>query len=122
MGVDIETGVLRDVISIEFQGFITLDLFKDIWAGKFEGCENYEIVKGYFIDCRSCFLAIRTEEITALHHFFMNHLSHVENRKLAFVIDSADHITIPILLGDESNLFEVKPFSTVEAATIWLNK
>lgn len=103
-----------------YYGFITIDDIESSWEYAFENDLIPKEKKGFILDYRNSNLNINIEEHILIANFYKKHIDVFGNYKIAIITENPRDIVIPILVETKDEGYSSKPFSTIEAAEIWI--
>ncbi|WP_111710203.1 hypothetical protein [Lutibacter citreus] len=103
-----------------YYGPITINDIESSWEYAFEKGLIPKEKKGFILDYRKSNFNIKIKEHNSIVNFYKKHIDIFGNYKIAIITEKPKDIVIPMLVEYQDNGYSSKPFSTVEAAIIWI--
>lgn len=103
-------------------GLISIEDIASSWYFAFENNLIPQNVKGFILDYRNATFNFEIEDHIEISEFYKKHIDVFKNLKIAIITDKPKDVVIPILVKSKDSGYESRPFSTIEAAIIWVLK
>ncbi|MDF1575208.1 MAG: hypothetical protein P1P86_08475 [Bacteroidales bacterium] len=108
------------VIIRQVSGEVIFEDLMESWNilfASYPNLKNYKGILTSFLDAR---VKHEDNNLNALVEFFKEHLDQLQNLKIAMVMDTP-MVTNTIILGQRVRSLQIKPFSTMDAAMLWIS-
>ena len=113
---DEKTGIMFK----SYFGSITFHDIESSWLSAFEKNIIPQNVTGFIVDYRKATFDMTPEEHVEIADFYQKHLTVFGNKKIGVITDNAKDVIIPVLVERKDNGYISRPFSTVDAAILWI--
>lgn len=110
---------LEKILTRTFSGKVTMSSIISSWKDVLTKKLITEGHKGVISDYRGTDILVSEEDIVTLEKFFQEHIEIFRNLRMAQLVDTPK-IIYPILFNIGYPNFHSKPFSTIEAAKMWI--
>ena len=103
-----------------YYGNITLD---DIYSSWKYVIDNHLIpseTKGFILDYRDATLDFPPKQHSAISDFYKSHLEVFGNLKIAILTDNPQNVVVSVLVESEDEGYHSRPFTTMQAAIVWV--
>lgn len=101
-------------------GEITLQDITDSWDESIRDKLIPENTKGFILDYRNATFKISIAEYPEIANYYKRHLEVFGNKRIAILTENPKDVIIPMLVEEQDEGYESKPFSTLDAATRWV--
>ena len=108
------------ILSMHYTGTISVRDMENFWIEAISKELIKSDVKGFILDCGEAIFEIEEDETSLLTNFFRKNISIFHQKKFAYITKNPNQVIVPILLQEEEDNYESRPFSTKEAALDWL--
>lgn len=108
------------VVSFSYNGVVTINDIQKQWSEALDQKLIQNQVLGFIVDCRNAILNFHVDETINLSNFFKKNICYFMNKRFAYITQSPEQVVFPILLQEEATDYEARPFSTPEAALLWI--
>ena len=103
----------------DFSGTVNAKELIDSWNIIIENNANNKKLKGIINDLTNCELQLDLDGFTTVMEF-MNKQEFLKKIKIAVLSESSNQIVFPFLAQKNEKQLNIKPFSTMDAATNWI--
>ncbi len=112
----------KGILFKNYTGRVTLDNVINTWKNAIEKDKVSHDTKGIvvnFLKAKIDMEPVAAEEIVA---FYRSNMEIFGGKKIAILTGTPRDIIIPVLMHEQSRGFEVRPFSTLDAACDWISE
>jgi hypothetical protein len=103
-----------------YYGNIDLSDIISSWEYAFENNLIPKETKGFILDYRKATFKIEIEKHTSIADFYKNHIDVFGDFKIAILTEEPRDVVIPVLVKSQDEGYFSRPFSTLEAAIVWV--
>jgi hypothetical protein len=107
------------IIIRHFTGKVYLPDMIESWHMVFEKYTNLENYRGFLTSFLDAEIVLQDRNMGDLVEFLKAHMDRIQDKKIAIVMDTP-MITTTIILAKRMKSLQIKPFTTEEAAMLWL--
>ncbi|MFB6319488.1 hypothetical protein ACE1EF_12935 [Saccharicrinis sp. FJH54] len=118
----VEYNVKNKIFFKRYAGSITLEDIFESWQNAFKKNLIPEDVKGFVLDYRLAHLDFQLNEYHQIPEFYKDNIDYFLGRKIAVITSNPRDLVFPTLIKTMDDGYESKPFSTEEAAILWINR
>lgn len=120
MKIQVDFNSSREIFYKYYSGEVSFYDFEKSWYDLIRNSSYLAEVKGFLLDYRNATLALPLNELYKISDFFLSHKKIFGDKKIAFVATTPEQVIIPVLVGEQDNDYQIRPFSTIEAAEHWI--
>lgn len=120
MEIQFNFDIAQKIFYKHYSGEVTYNDFESSWKDTIQNKDFPTDTKGFLLDYREATLAVSSDESNKIADFFLANLHVFGNKRIAFIVSTPEQIIIPMLINEFDFYFQSRPFSTVEAAKVWI--
>jgi hypothetical protein len=103
-------------------GDIDIEIIKNSWEWAYSNKIIPENTSKFILDYREASLIINPRNAEEISNYYINNPKYFAGKKFAIISDDPKNVVISTLVRKKDEGYDSKPFSTIEAAIIWLNQ
>ena len=112
--------VQDNVILRKFVGDVYLDDIINSWKEIFSRFEDLSLYKGILTDLLQANMCAEDKNMSELIDFLKDNMDRMDNMRIAIVMDTPQ-VTSTIMMDRQMSHLHIKPFSTIDAALLWIS-
>lgn len=113
---DSKTNILHKT----YYGSISMEEIESSWKYAFNNGLIPKDVKGFILDYRNANFDINIEKHIEISDFYKKFIEIFGGLKIAIITENPKDIVIPVMVNTKDEGYSSRPFSTVEAAIVWI--
>lgn len=103
-----------------FEGKISIDNILCFWEELMK-CDSLPAeMKGVVLDFSKAILDFKASSYVRIVDFFIENISFVRKFKIGVVANNPHNIVVIMLIARENFMYELRPFTTINASLIWV--
>ncbi len=103
-------------------GDIDIEIIKNSWEWAYSNKIIPENTTKFILDYREASLIINPRNAEDIPNYYIQNPQYFAGKKFAIISDDPKNLVISTLVRKKDEGYDSKPFSTIEAAIIWLNQ
>lgn len=103
-----------------FEGKISVDDILYFWDELMKSDSLPAEMKGVVLDFSNAVLGFKASSYTRIVDFFIENISFVGRFKIGVVANNPHNIVVVMLIARENFMYELRPFTTINASLIWV--
>ncbi len=112
----------KNIFFKEYFGKITFEDVVKTWDLLLENNQMPENIKGIVLNYLQAEMDMGPEAAEKIVKYYGNHPEAFIGKRIAIVTERPKDIIVPVLMREEVKEFEVRPFSTIDAACQWISR
>ncbi|MCK5692972.1 MAG: hypothetical protein KAI08_08985 [Bacteroidales bacterium] len=117
--MEVTIHVQNGVIVRRFSGEVCIEDMMESWKKLLASYTNLKDYKGILTSFLDAEIKHEDHNLNVLIEFLKNYLDQLKDLKIAIVMDTP-MVTNTIIVGQQVKSLQIKPFSTVDAAMLWI--
>jgi hypothetical protein len=103
-----------------FEGEVSVDDILFFWEELMKNHSLSSEAKGVIMDFSNAKLDFKASAYTRIVDFFIENISFVGKFKIGVVANSPHNIVVLMLIARENYMYELRPFTTINASLVWI--